>query len=231
MTYDSTFNRALILHKPDGHDLHFIMHRDGIHYHDPSKKEISLVQTVNKNESGYSACHISDAKQARELYYKVSFPSNKDFKSPIKNNVIINCPVTANDVDIDNTIYGPIIENLKGKTARTKPNPVVTNYVDVPPAVLDSNKYITLSANILFINRISFYATISRHIKFTTVEAIPSRKLPHLIKLTQSVMDLYSQRGFKITTTLMYEEFIPMRLELTAMGLHPNFSTANLARA
>ena len=162
-----------------------------------------MVQTVNENESGYSARQVSDVKRARELYSKVGFPSNKDFKSLIKNNMILNCPVTADDVDRANNIYGPSIATLKSKTTRTKSKQVVTDYVDVPPAVLDSNKYITLSADILFVNHIPFYATISRHIKFNTVEDIPSRKLPQLIKSTQSVLDLYSQRGFKVTTTLM----------------------------
>ena len=100
----STFNCAFIAHKPEGDNTHFIMHRDGIHYHDPSEKEISFVQTVNENEYGYSARHISDAKRARELYSKVGFPSNKDFKSLIKNNMILNCPVTADDVNRANTI-------------------------------------------------------------------------------------------------------------------------------
>ena len=117
--------------------------------------------------------------------------------------MILNCPVTANDVDRSNTIYGPSIATLKGKPTRTNSKPVVTDYVDVPTAVLDSNSDITLSADILFVNCIPFYATISRHIKFTTVKAIPSRKLPQLIKSTQSVLDLYSQHGFKVTTTLM----------------------------
>ena len=99
--------------------------------------------------------------------------------------------------------------------------------MDIPPAVINSNKDINLSADILFFNRIPFYATISLHIKFTTVEAIPSRKLPQLIKSTQYVLDLYPQRGFKVTTTLMDGEFMPMRRELTALGVHPNFTTAN----
>ena len=98
--------------------------------------------------------------------------------------MILNCPVTTDDVDRANTIYGPSIATLKGKTTRTKSKPVVTDYVDIPIAVLDSNKDITLSADILFVNQIPFYATISRHIKFNTVEAIPSRKLPHIIKST-----------------------------------------------
>ena len=149
--------------------MHFIMHQDGLHYHDPSEKEISFMQTVNKNESGYSTRQIFDAKRACELYSKVGFPSNKDFNSLIKNNMILNCPVTSNDVDRANTIYGPSITTLKGKSTRTKSKPVVTDYVDVPPAVLDSNKDITLSDKIILINRIFFYAAIIRHIKFTTV--------------------------------------------------------------
>ena len=227
VTYDSTFNRAFIVHKPEGHDMHFIMHRDGLHYHDPSEKEIYFVQTVNENESGYSARQISDAKRARKLYSKVGFPSNNDFKSLINNNMILNCPVTVNDVDRANTIYSPIIATLIGKTTRTKYKPVVTDYVGVPPAIINSNKDITLSYDILFVNRIPFYATIRRHIKFTTVEAIPSRKLPQLIKSTQYVLDLYSERVFKVTTTLVDREFIPMRRELTTIGVHPNFATAN----
>ena len=136
----------------------------------------------------------------------VGFSSNKDFKILIKNSMILNFRVTVDDMDRANTIYGPSIANLKGKTTRTKSKPVVTDYVEVPPAVLDSNKDITLSADILFVNHIPFYATTIRHIKFTTVEAIPSQKLPQLIKSNQSMLDLYSQRGFKVTTTLMERE-------------------------
>ena len=203
------------------------MHQDGPHYHDPSEKEISFLQTVNENESGSSARQISDAKCARELYSKVGFPYNKDFKSFIKNNMVLNWPVTAYDGDRAITIYGTSIATIKRNTTCTKSKPVVTEYVDVPPDVLDSNKDITLSADILFVNRIPFYATIRRHTKFTTVEAIPSQKLPQIIKSTQSVIDLYSQRGFKVTTTLMDGEFIPMRRELTSMNVHPNFATTN----
>ena len=130
--------------------MHFIIHRDGLHYHDSSENEISFVQTVNENESGYSARQISDAKRARELYSKVGFPSNPDFKNLIKNNMIINCPVTSDDVDRANKIYGPSIATMKGKTTGTKYKTVVTDYVDVPTSVLDSNKDMNLSGDILF---------------------------------------------------------------------------------
>ena len=38
VTYDSTFNRDFIVHKPEGLDMHYIMHRDSLHYHYPSEK-------------------------------------------------------------------------------------------------------------------------------------------------------------------------------------------------
>ena len=41
------------------------------------------------------------------------------------------------------------------------------------------------------------------------------------------MLDLYYQRGFKVTTTLTDGELTPMRRELNAMGVHPNFATAN----
>ena len=58
------------------------------------------------------------------------------------------------------------------------------------------------------------------------MQRFPSRKLPQLIKSTQTVLDLNSQRGLKVTTTLMDGEFIPVRRELTEMGALPNFATA-----
>ena len=30
VTYDSTFNRAFVVHKPEGDNMNFIMHRDGV---------------------------------------------------------------------------------------------------------------------------------------------------------------------------------------------------------
>ena len=85
------------VHKP-GQQLHFVMHKDGLHYYDTRNCEITLVQTVQENEEGYSQRQIQDAKKARDLYAKVGYPSARDFKTIISKNLILNCPVTASDV-------------------------------------------------------------------------------------------------------------------------------------
>ena len=74
------------------------MHKDGLHYQDTRNCEIILVQTVQENEEGYSQRQIQDAKKARDLYANIGYPSARDFKNIISNNLILNCPVTASDV-------------------------------------------------------------------------------------------------------------------------------------
>ena len=148
------------------------MHKDGLHYHDTRNRDITLVQTVQENEEGYSQRQIQDAKKAWDLYAKVGYPSARDFQNIISNNLILNCPATASDVAWADKIYGKDIHALKVKTTRTKPKPVVINYMVMPKSILENNKDITLSIDIMFVNKITFVTTISRHVKFKTVEVI-----------------------------------------------------------
>ena len=57
VTYDSLTDGVFTVHKP-GQQLHFVMHKDGLHYHNTRNREITLVQTVQENEEGYSQRQI-----------------------------------------------------------------------------------------------------------------------------------------------------------------------------
>ena len=48
VTYDSSTNGLFTVHKP-GQLLHFVVHKDGLHYHGTRNREITLVQTVQEN--------------------------------------------------------------------------------------------------------------------------------------------------------------------------------------
>ena len=95
--------------------------------------------------------------------------------------MILNCPVIVEDVIRAKNIYGRYIHSLKGKTTRTHPNRLVTDYVKIPPIVLEKNNLVNLSIDIMYVNRISFVTTISRNIKFTTVKAIQNRTKSQLV--------------------------------------------------
>ena len=99
----------------------------------------------------------------------------------ISENMIMNWPVTVKDVIRADKIYGRDIHALKGKTKRTQPTQVITDYVKLPHSVLEKNKHVTLSIDIMYVNIIPFVTTISRNIKFTTVEAIQNRTKDQLV--------------------------------------------------
>ena len=136
--------------------MQFKMHKDGLHYNDTVDRQVTLIQTVHQNEAGYSQRQLATARSARDLYSKVGHPSVQDFKAMIKNNLILNCPVTLDDIERASKIYGANIAALKGKTVRTKSDPVISDYIAVPEDVLQANRNVTFSADIMFVNKIPF---------------------------------------------------------------------------
>ena len=128
----------------------------------------------------------------------MGYTSPQDFQKLISENMIKNCPLTVEDVISANKIYGRDKHAQKVKTTRTQPTRVVANYVKLPPSVLEKNKYVTLSIDIIYVNRIPFVTTISCNIKFTTVKAIQNRNKDQLVQSIKNVLPTYIQRGLQV---------------------------------
>jgi hypothetical protein len=181
----------------------FHQSQSGLYYHATENHAVVMVNTVAENVEGYTQREHDDAKQARQVLGMVGYHSNKDFNNMVRSNMIKNCPVTSKSVSAANKIFGPEIASIKGKTTRRKPEPVVTDYVKVPKAILDLNRDVTLTANVMFVDGIPFLVTNSRKIKFTTSEYVPRRTKPILIKSLKKVPNNYHKRGFEVVTTLI----------------------------
>ena len=97
----------------------------------------------------------------------------------------------------------------------------------MPKNILENNKNITLSIDIVFVNKIPFVTTISRHIKFKTVEVIQKPTKSQLSECIKNVVAIYTQRGFKVQHALLDGEFVPLRTDLLNMGIFANFATRN----
>ena len=124
-------------------------------------------------------------------------------------------------------LYGKDIHALKGKTTRTMPKPVVIDDVVMPKNILENNKNITFSIDIMFVNKKKFVTTISRHIKFTTVEVIQKRTKSQLSECIKNAVAIYTQRGFNVKNALLDGEFMPLRTNLLNMGIYANSATQN----
>jgi hypothetical protein len=227
VTYDSEGHGAFIVHKPNGVDVHFVAHADGLHYHDTNHRQLTMVSTVPQKSEGFSKKQIAQAKTARDIQTKVGHPSTQDLKSVIKLNLIANCPVTTEDVDRAETIFGPSLPILKGKTTRQSPQSVQTNYVAVPESILSANQHVTLFGDIFFINKVPFFATVSDHLKFTTTEHIANRKLKQLVLASLHMKAIYAVHDFQIKVMIMDGKFVPLKHDLATAGIVLNTTAAN----
>jgi hypothetical protein len=54
VTYDSEGEGAFIVHKPDGVNMHFVAHTNGLHYHNTFHRQLTMVSTVAQESEGFS---------------------------------------------------------------------------------------------------------------------------------------------------------------------------------
>ena len=227
VTFDSDHGNCFVVHRPDTFDLHFCQSREGLYYYDTRNEEFSLVHTVAQNKQMYTDRQVNQAESARRLYAMIGRPSNVDFENIIRLHIIPDCPTTIDDVCVANKIFGPDVGSLKGKTTRRKPSRVQSDVVFVPSELVQIHKNVILAVDVMFVNSQPFFVSISRNIKFTTIQALPNRTHDNLMHAIKAILSLYSQAGFHIQTVLADGEFEHLRTACIDVGIHLNTTSAN----
>ena len=87
----------------------------------------------------------------------------------------------------------------------------------VPTSILKQE--VTVCADIMFVNGTAFFITVSRNVRFGTVEPIKDMKQPTIVKVIKNVRDIYAQGAFKVTWMLMDGQFEPMRADVVNLGI------------
>jgi hypothetical protein len=77
-------------------------------------------------------------------------------------NFIANCPITIDDVNLVEKIFGKDIASLTGKTTWQKPMPVVLNIVEIPPELMAAQQDIDLCFDTVYINKMPFLTSVSK---------------------------------------------------------------------
>jgi len=144
----------------------------------------------------------------------------------VDNNLLPNCPITRRDIVAAEHIFGPEIGCLKGKTVKSTPIPVNMSLVDIPSTIMSHYREIILTGDIMFVNKVAFFVTISHNLKFGTTEMLPNQKSKTILGAIQQVKAIYSQRGFAISAILMDGQFDPLRADLADMQITLN-TTSN----
>jgi hypothetical protein len=125
ITYDSKIDDAFHVHTDNG-IVKFGATKEGLYAYKPSKqflKEVAttknkvlkhtFVATVKDNIEGYSKNEVDGARRARKLYHAIGCPTIENLKHIIRMNLIRNCPVTTEDINNAERIWGADIGALK----------------------------------------------------------------------------------------------------------------------
>ena len=224
VSYDSHQGNTFNVHLDDGRIMRFKQAMSGLHYLDTAEQEVgwTFVTTVADKKARYSHGDYLRAVSARKLQVMIGRPSTREFIRIVENGHLPNCPINREDIIAAEDIFGPDVGSLKGKTVRTKAPRVEEKREGLPASILSRYREVTICVDIMHVNGIPFLLTISKHIHFGTVEALPNRKLPAIWKAVKGVVRLYQQRGFKVKWALMDNEFEPLRMDLAELGVGLN---------
>ena len=168
------------------------------------------VSTIRENMKMFTPREVANAKKARGLYQTLGTPSITDFKAIVWSNTIRGCPVTLEHIDTAEQIFGPDIGTLKGKTTRRRPQPVVKDYMEIPPELTKKAKNIKLCIDTLFVNEIPFLATVSQRLQYRTITPLHNQSMAVYRSALDQVLQAYNARGFHITTIYCDNEYKPL---------------------
>ena len=227
VTFDSDINNQFVVHRPDGTQRIFQQSSRGLYFLDTSltpqpingTSGTVLVTTVADNANNFSNADYSQAVLARKIQKMIGRPTTRAFIHYLDNNLLPNCPVNRRDVLRAEQIFGPDIGSLKGKTVRRQPPRVEVTEVTLPPTIHQHYQEVILGCDIMFVNKIPFLMSISRHLRFGTAQHIKNQQGATILNGIRAIHQIYLQRGFHIRNAFMDGQFEPLRGHLAEMGI------------
>ena len=79
--------------------MEFIIDDYSLHYYEPPKKDLVLLNTISKNKEGFRKREIKSAAKYRDIQHTLLFTTVKEVKWIIRSNHIQECPVEKKDVE------------------------------------------------------------------------------------------------------------------------------------
>lgn len=212
VTYDESADEFIVHKKGGSH--HFRSSKEGLYYLNSgvgSDMSMLFITTVKGNMEQYTKRQVKQAQLARKIGNITGLASKAMMDRIINRNLLPNFPVSQMDIMAAENIFGPSLSGIKGRSIRHSTDHVVTDTIPIPHQLLDVHKNVTLCGDIMFVNRNAFLVTVSRNIKFGTVEGLADKTSEAIMKSLAKVTSLYQKRGFCVETLLMDGEFRNLR--------------------
>lgn len=177
-------------------------------------RQCVMVITVQDMERQFTKHQLKQARIARELQRRMGFPSDDVLIRTINNGGLINTGVTAKDVQVARTIYGPDEAYLQGRT-RTKPQ---TSIPPAPALDYDIPRPQTLMIDLMTLQETNYLVSVSKPLQLIMTKTLPTNKIATTLAtvLVEQVVQ-YQTKGFPVTRVVSDPEPVLMALNGTLM--------------
>ena len=115
-----------------------------------------MAMTIKENYEGYTKNQIDGTICAQQLQGMMGHPSKHDFKNLVHDQMIQYWTITYHDATNAYKIFGPDLAGLRGKTVQKDPTRIQPEYAEIPREMIEQNKMVIFTADIIFVNGISF---------------------------------------------------------------------------
>ena len=195
----------------------------------PQFIDYSLVQTVTDRKLLYSPQQVRHAEEVRLLYQKVGRPEIQHFCEMLDNNIILNCPYTANNDIITHEIFGKDLGAVRGRKLKESPKVIPSiPTVQVPQQLKTIHHKVQLFVDVFFVNGIPFLHSISENIGLRTSEVLPDRYADSLLKYVDAAIDIYTRNGFKVSLIDADLEFASIEFRVLIDGVAVPFNIIDI---
>ena len=222
--------KAFVVHVNDGVKFTFEKRKNGLYacnflsVADTVRrlKYYSMVTTVQENESLYTKREVAAARKAKDFIREVGYPSTGEAIKLIKTG-INNAPVTIQDLQRAEQIYGPSTEIIKGKLKSQKSLPI--NVHHLPRPIINE---ITLHVDIMFIFGEPYLISVGTPLGLTLVNKIDNRLILTVRKALDDMIRIYKAHKFEVLTVLSDGEGAVGKLipEINRVGIQVNAASA-----
>jgi hypothetical protein len=114
------------------------------------------------------------------------------------------------------------VGSLQGKTVHRGAIRIETTLTDIPATIMSHHQELVLGGDIMFVNRLLFFMTISWYIKFGTAESLKNQQNKTILAAIKQVKSIYMQRRFKISHMLMDGQFKLLRVNMADLQITLN---------
>jgi hypothetical protein len=135
-----------------------------------------MVQTIRQRYEGFTQREVKDAILACKAQAMTGHPSNAQFQAAVRGNTIKNCPIKSVHITNTHFIFGPSITGVRGKTFFHKPIRIEAEPGCIPDDFHRLHKFVVLTADVMFVNRIVFLTTLSHKLRLSTTKQLLTQK-------------------------------------------------------